>query len=344
MKYQPRLDSLRFFAVLLVIVSHWLPNSEFLRFFPNIGHVGVGIFFVLSGYLITGVLIRLKSRDLGSALKIFYINRALRIFPIYYFLLLLFFSFKVDGWATNFPYFLTYTTNFRIYELGKWIGPFSHLWSLAIEEQFYLIWPILFLITPVKRFNLLIVGTFLISLILKIIFHVCLEDSFLDMLPFSQFDLFMVGALLMVHRQIVFSKLVELRFFMMLFFLIIIFIAVLFCAKNFLFSNLFIGLFSALLILVTHYPNTIIQILEFKPFVSFGRISYGLYLYHNFIPLLERNLVGNERQNILFHKVLPNINSPFYHLSIQLILLITISMLSWYLIEKNFLKLKIINY
>jgi peptidoglycan/LPS O-acetylase OafA/YrhL len=90
MKYQPRLDSLRFFAVLLVIFSHWLPNSEFVEFFPTMGHVGVGIFFVLSGFLITGVLTRLKSKDRGTALKIFYFNRVLRIFPIYYFLLFLF--------------------------------------------------------------------------------------------------------------------------------------------------------------------------------------------------------------------------------------------------------------
>jgi peptidoglycan/LPS O-acetylase OafA/YrhL len=344
MKYQPRLDSIRFFAVALVIFSHWLPNSELLKLFPTMGHVGVGIFFVLSGYLITGVLTRLKSKSLGRALKIFYFNRVLRIFPIYYLLLVLFFFIQVQGWATNYLYFLTYTTNFRIYEIGKWVGPFSHLWSLAIEEQFYLIWPILFLLIPAERYNLLIVGTFLISFILKFYFYVNLENSFLDMLPFSQFDLFMIGAWLMVNKKNLISKIKKINFYWTSCSLIIVFIIVVFFSHHFLISNLTLGLFSMLLILVTKYENRVTQIFEFKPFVFFGKISYGLYLFHNFIPLFERNLVGTEKQNILFNKVLPNINSAYYHLSIQLILLLTVSILSWYLIEKKFLKLKITNY
>ncbi len=308
------------------------------------GHVGVGIFFVLSGFLITGVLTRLKSKDLGTALKIFYFNRFLRIFPIYYLLLFLFFLVKVDDWSTNYPYFLTYTTNFRIYEIGKWVGPFSHLWSLAIEEQFYLIWPIFFLIIPAKHFNLLIIGTFITSFIFKFNFYVNFENSFLDMLPFSQFDLFMIGAWLMVNKEILISKIKKVNFYWTLCILIIIFIIVVFFSHNFLLSNLTIGLFSMLLILVTKYENRVTQVFEFKPFIFFGKISYGLYLFHNFIPLIERNLVGIERHNILFKSILPNINSTFYHLSIQLILLITISTLTWYLIEKKILKLKITNY
>jgi peptidoglycan/LPS O-acetylase OafA/YrhL len=153
MKYQPRLDSLLFFAVLLVIASHWLPNSVIIKIFPNIGHVGVGIFFVLSGYLITVNLIRLKSINLSEALKIFYVNRTLRIFPIYYLLLIICFFMNVEGWSGNYIYYLTYTTNFRLYDIQEWVGPFSHLWSLAIEEQFYLIWPIIFLVTPSHRMN-----------------------------------------------------------------------------------------------------------------------------------------------------------------------------------------------
>lgn len=344
MKYQPRLDSLRFFAVMLVIVSHWLPNSLLVRFFPKMGHFGVGIFFVLSGYLITGVLTRLKSKDLRNALKIFYFNRVLRIFPIYYLFLVFFFLVKVDGWSTNYPFFLTYTTNFRIYELGKWLGPFSHLWSLAIEEQFYLIWPILFLIAPVKRYNLLILTTFFTSLILKMISQAYLEKSFLDMLPFSQFDLFMIGAWLMVSKEIILSKIQKIKFSLMLFFLIIIFLAVLYSSLNFVLSNLIVGFFSIILILVTNYENRISQILEFKPFVFFGKISYGLYLYHNFIPLFERNMVGIETKNKFMTPLLPNVESPIYHLFIQSFLLLMICVLSWFLIEKRFLKLKKTNY
>lgn len=91
MQYQPRLDSLRFFSVCLVIISHWIPNSIIVKNIPFIGNIGVGFFFVISGYLITGNLIRLKKYSFLKGLKFFYINRLLRIFPIYYLLLCLFF-------------------------------------------------------------------------------------------------------------------------------------------------------------------------------------------------------------------------------------------------------------
>ena len=86
MYYQPRLDSLRFFSVMLVIISHWLPNSEIVKFIPFIGKIGVSFFFLLIGYLITNILIKLKNQGLLNSFKIFYINRSLPIISIYFFI------------------------------------------------------------------------------------------------------------------------------------------------------------------------------------------------------------------------------------------------------------------
>lgn len=343
MIYQPRLDSIRLIAVLLVIISHWLPNSEIIKSFPHMGHVGVGIFFVLSGFLITGNLIRLKSINLKKALKIFYINRTLRIFPIYYLVLILFFFVNIEGWSGNYFYFLTYTTNFRLFEIQEWVGPFSHLWSLAIEEQFYLIWPIILLVAPYNNINLLIVFTFLASIIIKVILHLSCDNIFIDMLPFSQFDLFMIGGFMTTKIDILISKIKTTSPIKLLIYPL--FISLLLLASDFhLTSNLLIGLLSFFLILITYSENWLVRLLDFKIFIFLGKISYGLYLYHNFIPLLERNLVGTETRSIFFSAILPNYNSAVYHLSIQILLLLFLSLISWNLIEKRFLKFKITKY
>ncbi len=86
------------------------------------------------------------------------------------------------------------------------------------------------------------------------------------------------------------------------------------------------------------------RVADFKLFVFLGKISYGLYLYHNFIPVVMRNLCGIERKNKFMPALLPNLNSPIYQLIIQVFLLLMVSVMSWYLIEKPFLRFKKLNY
>ena len=94
MNYYLKLDGLRFIAVVLVIFSHWLPRNHFLNTLSN-GVIGVTIFFVLSGFLISTILFRYNERiqskelSLKQALKIFFIRRSIRIFPIYFLLIFL---------------------------------------------------------------------------------------------------------------------------------------------------------------------------------------------------------------------------------------------------------------
>jgi peptidoglycan/LPS O-acetylase OafA/YrhL len=148
--YIRSLDGLRAIAILLVMTFHARLN-EF-------GWMGVQLFFVLSGYLITGILWKEKFRDVpaGEKLKRFWYRRTLRIFPLYFGYLLvwtltyLLFRFP-DYFGKYAAYLFTYTFNYTR-SLPGWEGNplFTHLWSLCVEEQFYLFFPLLVLLLPVR--------------------------------------------------------------------------------------------------------------------------------------------------------------------------------------------------
>jgi peptidoglycan/LPS O-acetylase OafA/YrhL len=204
MKHLTALDGLRAIALFLVIVSHWLDKSYLVQAVAP-GAIGVDIFFVLSGFLITTILLQNKRQaeaqgnDKMVVIKNFFIRRSLRIFPIYYlFVSACFVIGPITG--TNIRehilYFLTYTSNFYFYKQQAWDGIVSHLWSLAVEEQFYLLWPWVILFTPRKY----LLGAILLFIIVGtgsgyIIASRQLGDFALT-LPFSCFDAFGLGALL----------------------------------------------------------------------------------------------------------------------------------------------------
>jgi peptidoglycan/LPS O-acetylase OafA/YrhL len=140
------LDGLRAAAILLVLMYHLLPgreSDEGLRslFFKiaDIGWSGVDLFFVLSGFLITTKL--LAARDDEHRFRNFYVRRALRIFPLYYAVLLVLFVVGRPPLAAALP-LLLYYSNFSPAALPTDVwAPTGHFWSLAVEEQFYLLWP-----------------------------------------------------------------------------------------------------------------------------------------------------------------------------------------------------------
>jgi len=150
-QYIPQFDGLRGIAILIVLLAHLtsLQGFEFARLFQY-GRTGVDLFFVLSGFLITGIL--LDTKELPGYFKNFYARRALRIWPPYYAILFLFFIlfpllFPGHLFFTGkntWPYFVTYTQNlFFHYERSIPLGP---TWSLAVEEQYYMFWaPVVFL-------------------------------------------------------------------------------------------------------------------------------------------------------------------------------------------------------
>lgn len=147
--YIPSLDGLRCVAILLVFASHAMMAANVPRFVP--GHFGVTLFFFLSGYLITTLMRQEVERTGSLNIRLFYVRRALRIFPTSYLVLALA---AVYGWYAGLtqPWFLVgqalHLTNYEIIWAG-WkapIAPFTDVyWSLAVEEHFYLAFPAVFL-------------------------------------------------------------------------------------------------------------------------------------------------------------------------------------------------------
>jgi len=150
MPHKPQLDGLRFLAFLAVFYFHARPDRNFW------GPEGVFVFLTLSGFLITRILILGESGDFVADLKRFYIRRSLRIFPLYYLVILwLWITCRLPamGW------FLSYTYNIKAFLTRNWVGGHAdHLWTLSVEEQFYLLYPIAFLLTPSRRRPILLVA------------------------------------------------------------------------------------------------------------------------------------------------------------------------------------------
>ena len=145
--YSPQLDGLRAVAVAAVAWSHWLPDWQ-------VGlplGAGVHLFFVLSGFLITRILLGLRSApDAVPAIGRFYVRRGLRLFPAFFLVLGLAVWANVPLARATWPWHATYLSNLFIAAAGQWQGHLSHFWSLAVEEQFYLVWPWLIVCAPAR--------------------------------------------------------------------------------------------------------------------------------------------------------------------------------------------------
>jgi peptidoglycan/LPS O-acetylase OafA/YrhL len=188
------LDGLRGVAILLVIAFHYLgtwaeltPGASGLFHLARGGWVGVDLFFALSGFLITGILIR--SQGSPRWIRNFYARRTLRIFPLYYLCLALIFGLgalvpalrnegfreiaEVQGWLWLYASNIKVAINQQWQTFGLFRGGWvelSHLWSLAVEEQFYLVWPALIALTPTRHRFRLALGAFAVALLLRLAF------------------------------------------------------------------------------------------------------------------------------------------------------------------------------
>lgn len=148
--HRPQLDGLRTLAVLSVALYHW-EHPEVAGRSLAFGYLGVGLFFVLSGYLITGVLIGVRSeaeqRGLPrrQAMVPFYVRRLLRLAPALYVYLLVVWALGISS-AADLPWYFLYAGNLKATIDQGWFAGTAHLWSLAVEEQFYAVMPIVVLL------------------------------------------------------------------------------------------------------------------------------------------------------------------------------------------------------
>jgi peptidoglycan/LPS O-acetylase OafA/YrhL len=296
--YMPQLDSLRAFAVTSVAISHWTP--EFLEGIVPWG-TGVQLFFVLSGFLITGILLRSRPADLGismpAALKVFYIRRGLRIFPVYYAVLAFSLLVGVGPIYTTWPWHVPYLSN--VYY--AWHGhdtpladPFLHLWSLSVEEQFYFLWPFIALVASRRVLFIMLCTAIVASMVFRVaIDHMVPGVLSVRYMTASCVDAFAVGALIAYAKHYkgwigvgrckwMFAGIGTLG----------LIISVLWLphytdheiARRM--GHTFLVIFYGAILAQTAagFGGLLGAVLTFKPILYLGRISYGIYVYHYFAP------------------------------------------------------------
>lgn len=303
--YMIQLDSLRAIAVLSVMFGHFTPtnapNSFAAALKPMYGWFpGVALFFVLSGFLITGILLKLKGivsskhQSIGFTLKRFYIRRFLRIFPIYY--LTLFATAIIFKQVRSvFFWHLTYTTNIMLVIRGEFDETSSHFWSLSMEEQFYLVWPCIILLVPAKHLYKSIVVTIILAVIARFgCYFIGLNVVQIANFPLSSLDSLGLGALLafFAHHQSRWLSAQQnlCRFGLWICLPILIFFNFIWPLELFdvLAKPTVVALFYVWLInrAAIGIGGIFGKFLEFKPLVFIGKISYGIYVIHYFMSAL----------------------------------------------------------
>ncbi|MDG2272686.1 MAG: acyltransferase [Halioglobus sp.] len=321
LRYRPELDAIRGLAVLIVVLAHASIrlSPEALRF----GWVGVSIFFVLSGFLITQILLKEKVETNTLDFPAFVMRRGLRIWPLYFLVLLLysivlpnidstvFSGVYVDAqeegfvayWESLWPHFLflqNYLVDTQDVRLGLGI-----YWSLAVEEHFYLVWPLLVWVLPVRALKAVLASACLISLAMRF--------NFIDPIAplsgvghYTHTNIASLGlgcfmAILNLEGKLpVRGDLLRLL------------LPVGFALICFSLSSQYLGAIPSKSLVV--YCSAIIgaglmiwgalldsKILRFPPLVRIGKVSFGIYLIHPLAIGITRYAIGVEtKTNWLF--------------------------------------------
>jgi len=363
LEYFPQLDGLRAIAILLVLVAHFFSVNEanLLSNYPLIGPIltklsqfglkGVVLFFILSGYLISRILLYSKSSD--NYFSSFFIRRTLRIFPLYY--LVLFFSFFI--YPQFFPVpeaansviaeqwrLWTYLSNAQFLHAVGWdidlFPNFGHFWTLSVEEHFYLLWPLLIYFIPNNKLKVLIFTIFIFSLIS---WFLGVSILFFHWTTLTYSSSLVLGALIAYYEK---EKSPILHTYALwiqknLYLYIFIFLIAVFLPRHLGFIREFaiyifsLIIFSALLLLAL---NNKIYFLNSKILIFIGKISYGIYVYHallrpffkEFFYITPIELYGID--NVLLITIIYTL--------ISSVISILIAWISWEIFEKQILKLK----
>jgi peptidoglycan/LPS O-acetylase OafA/YrhL len=308
----PGLDGLRAIAFLLVFAFH----TDYLQF----GWAGVSLFFVLSGFLITGILLDMKkSLSPKNYFFKFYGRRFLRIFPLYYFYLLLMTG--LATWLLSISYRPIYMQHFLdqvkyavLYVYDFFFGTIhfnysfflDHFWSLSVEEQFYIFWPLLILLIPEKLLKRLFLSFIILGPMFRLVFYFIHQSGVFRFLaetaplaifplPFSHMDAFAFGAYI---SRFSIPRAKE-QFFLLLGALPIIGFSAQYLATGevgafsalgypllmseayqFIWGYSLLNYFFVVIIFLVAKHGLFNRFLEWSPLRYLGKISYGLYVYH----------------------------------------------------------------
>jgi len=361
----PGINGLRFFAALAVIITHtelmkgvfgyeYYWNNPFIF---NLGGLGVYFFFVLSGFLITFLLLREKEKQQTINIKAFYLRRILRIWPLYYLVVIIGFFILPHFSSIQIPYLTPhfkehFAGNLLLYililpnlafALFPAVPHIGQLWSIGIEEQFYIVWP--WIISKVKNTlrALIVIVVVLIAVKLVVLllgnFYAKLKwyealKSFIAMSKFECMAIGGIGAYYLHEQKEAVLKFIQKSLVLNLSILCIPFLIYFTPGKiqdaiHLVFSVAF------LIIIMNVASNKKIWFSMENKYISYlGKISYGIYMYHfmiiPFIMVAVKSLYGN------MHLVLFNII--VYALVITTT--VAVSGLSYAVFEKRFIKMK----
>ncbi|MBL7768554.1 MAG: acyltransferase [Flavipsychrobacter sp.] len=298
LKHYKELDGIRAIAALMVMFFHFFIDIQSdnwlllaIQKISIVGQTGVSLFFVLSGFLISRILLNTKNDD--SYFVNFYVRRSLRIFPLYFFFLVLFYFILPPLENKAIPpfsqqvYFWTYLQNLALTFNWNFAGP-GHFWSLAVEEHFYLFWP--FVIYFLNQHQ--IKRAVLIMIILACITRFVLLQNNLEVFyfTFSRMDELSVGALLAILERE--GKLIAANAYKLLISFIAVFIPTVIiwivssgmaidAIQIIKFVLLSFAFFSIIGFVISVKENHWLKNALKNIFLSYtGKISYGLYVYH----------------------------------------------------------------
>jgi peptidoglycan/LPS O-acetylase OafA/YrhL len=348
--YFPALDGLRGLAILMIILHH---NFDFLPF-TRPAWISLDLFFVLSGFLITGILI--KKRESVRFLWNFYARRMLRIFPLYYLSIIIFLFIlpNLIKYPISIDYFIVNQYWFW-FEIQNWLfilkpngnnNFLNHYWSLALEEQFYLVSPwIILLIKPFQKVISFLLGMLLVLLAIRLaLWNLHIDNiSYINLYTFTRIDGLCVGSLLAIFRSQGnfglknFNKVLGILFILLVFIVFPFFKMIYHTKLPYQACCLYpaIALFWGAIVWSSIRPESLMyRVFNNRLLIFFGKISYGLYIFHwpiNRILRLKIEIFTS--QQLLFWN---NIIVALTSTSIAIL----VSVLSYYTYEKYFLGLK----
>lgn len=357
--YFPNLNGLRFFAALAVIIHH---TEQFKSFFGMenywrfsiikiIGNLGVTLFFVLSGFLISYIILSEKKNNGNINYKNFFIRRALRIWPLYFLIIFLSFfcfpyidilNFKLSSNLNEDFYlklilFLLFLPNF-IFRIFPTTPFASQTWSIGVEEQFYILWPLIISYTK-NIFKLFIILIILFPIIRFILYYISIKTGSDDAwfytskifsdLSISSIALGSLAAHLVLEEKtsilnVIYNKWVFKSTSALLFILLIYGEEL-----PYLHYELYSVLFTIIIVNLSTNTKAIKISFENKILNYLGKISYGIYMFHPFCIVLSINLMKSLK---IYH-------SFYLYLSV-ILLTVLISGCSYQIFELRFLNLK----